>query len=121
MTSPDPEGQPDRRRVWVDKTCVAKPPAMGMTIADTGCSFDFTPPTAPESSKPGRKPAKLDACKTWLAERLAMPARVRDVRDDAESAGYSASTLYVARDALGVIEDTIDGRKWWRISGDTDG
>jgi hypothetical protein len=48
MTWPDPEGQPDRRRVAVEKTYTTRPAALGMTIADAGCSFDFNPPTAPE-------------------------------------------------------------------------
>src|SRR5206468_3520685 len=54
MTHPDPDGQPDRRRLWVDKTYSEKPPALGMTICAAGCRFDSNPPTAPEPNKGGR-------------------------------------------------------------------
>jgi hypothetical protein len=118
MTTPDPEAQPDRRRVWVDKTYIPKPPAMGMTIADAGCSFDFTPPSEPEpiTRKPGPPPEKLEKCKRWLAERLTPnPARVTDIRTDADKADFSAKLLYAARDALDVTEYTFERRKWWKL------
>ena len=34
MTQPDPEGQHDRRRLWVDKTAIQKPPPLGVTMTD---------------------------------------------------------------------------------------
>jgi hypothetical protein len=54
-------------------------------MGDARNEYDFTPPTEPEAAprKPGPPPAKLDACKSWLAERLAPdPARVKDVRTE---------------------------------------
>jgi hypothetical protein len=45
MTQPDPEGQKDRRRLWVDKTAVVKPPPLGITMGGMGNDYDFTPPT----------------------------------------------------------------------------
>ena len=117
MTMPDPEGQPDRRRLWVDKTFATKPPPLGMSFGDSGCSFDFNPPAPAEPAprKRGPSPEKLNACQAWLAERLGVPALVADVRRDAEKANHSTGTLYSARDALGVDEYTIDGRKWWKL------
>ncbi|MEW4568503.1 AAA family ATPase [Tautonia sp. JC769] len=117
MTTPDPEKQPDRRRVWVDKSLTVKPAPLGMTFGDEGCTFDFTPPTGPEprSRKRGPSPEKLEACKTWLAERLTTPSMVVDVRRDAEAENFSAGTLYGARDALSADEYTLDGRKWWKL------
>jgi hypothetical protein len=115
LTHPDPEGQPDRRRLWVDKSYAAKPPAMGMTIADSGCTFDFNPPAEPAPRRPGPAPAKLEACKAWLAERLTNPAPVKDVRSDADKDGYSSGVLYAAVEALKVEEYTIDRRKWWKL------
>ena len=117
MTHPDPEGQPDRRRLWVDKTYAMKPLPLGMTIADGGCSFDFNPPSAPEAEprRPGPAPARLEKAKAWLTDRLESPSRVKEVRTDAENAGYSADTLYRARDALGAEEYTLEGRKWWKL------
>jgi hypothetical protein len=118
MTCPDPEGQPDRRRLWVDKSAVVKPPALGITMGESGNEYDFTPPHEPETAprKPGPPPAKLDACKGWLSERLTPnPARVSEVRKDAEAKGYPSATLYRARDDIGVAEYQIDGRKWWKL------
>lgn len=117
MTQPDPEGQTDRRRVWVDKTYIVKPPPLGMTIAAAGCSFDFSPPTAPEpeARRPGPSPAKLELCKAWLTDRLAMPDRVSIVRSEAEKAGHSPNTLYRAKDAMQIEEYDLDGRKWWKL------
>ena len=65
MTQPDPEGQPDRRRLWVDKTAVMKPPALGITMGDAGNEYDFSPPTEPEVEprRRGPPPEKLNACK----------------------------------------------------------
>ena len=59
MTHPDPEGQPDRRRVWVDKTYTEKPPPLGMTIAAAGCSFDFNPPADVPILRGGRPAGEI--------------------------------------------------------------
>jgi hypothetical protein len=116
LTHPDPEGQPDRRRLWVDKSYALKPPAMGMTIGDDGCTFDFTPPGEP-TSKRGPAPVKLEACKRWLIERLTPnPAPVKEIRSDAERAGYGADILYRAREAIGSDEYVVDRRKWWKLA-----
>jgi hypothetical protein len=116
MTHPDPEAEGDRRRLWVSKSYVAKPEALGVTISDTGCSFDGNPPTKPEPRRPGPAGAKLDECKRWLTDQLKPnPARVTDVRRDAEQAGYKAAILYRAKDSLGVLEYTVGRYKWWRL------
>ena len=70
LTQPDPEGQPDRRRLWVDKSYALKPPPMGMTIADAGCTFDFNPPAAPEPARPGRPSDERDKAKRFIREAL---------------------------------------------------
>jgi hypothetical protein len=116
LTHPDPEGQPDRRKLWVDKSYALKPPALGMTIATEACSFDFEPPRAAASGKPGRAPVKLEACKKWLTERLTPnPAPVKDIRSEAEGRGYTVSLLYASFDALELDEYVVDRRKWWKI------
>ena len=118
LTQPDPEGQPDRRRLWVDKTAVVKPPALGVTMTTNGNEYDLNPPQEPEDSprKPGPPPAKLEECKTWLRERLTPnPAPVKDVRSDAEKAGFSASVLYKAKKAIGADEYADGPRKWWKL------
>ena len=70
LTTPDPEGQADRRRLWVDKSYVLKPPALGMTIADAGCTFDSNPPTEPEPRRPGRPSDERDKAKQFIRESL---------------------------------------------------
>ncbi|MGA2701530.1 MAG: AAA family ATPase [Isosphaeraceae bacterium] len=118
MTQPDPEGQPDRRRLWVDKTAIVKPPALGITMGTAGNEYDFDPPKEPDPMPKRRGPApeKLEECKTWLAAQLTPnPTRVRDVRKTAEQAGFAPGTLYAARDALGVAEYDLDDRKWWKL------
>jgi AAA domain len=118
MTQPDPEGQADRRRLWVDKSAVVKPPPLGITMGDGGNEYDFSPPSEPEqaSRRRGPSPEKLDACKAWLADRLTPnPARVTDVRTDAEKAGHAVGTLYEAMRGLGVEEEILERKKWWRL------
>jgi hypothetical protein len=121
MTAPDPDGQSDRRRLWVDKSAAAKPLALGITMTQEGNNYDFNPPTEPESAqhRPGPAPVKLEACKAWLKIRLTPnPAMVKDVRADSEkpeNGKFAADTLYKAKDALGVEEYTFDRRKWWKL------
>jgi hypothetical protein len=117
MTQPDPIGQENRRRLWVDKSAVVKPLPLGITMKSDGNDYDFDPPTEPEpvTRKRGPVPEKLEACKAWLADRLGGgDARVSEVRSDGEKAGYVAATLYAARDSLKIEEETRQGRKWWK-------
>lgn len=120
MTCPDPEGQPNRRRLWVDKSAVVKPPPLGVTMGTDGNAYDFAPPATPEPiapARPGPAPAKETAARLWLAEHLAAgPARVAEIIDAAEKAGHAKATVYRARTALGLEEYTADGRKWWRTA-----
>lgn len=116
LTAPDPEGQPDRRRLVVAKSYDLKPPPLGVTITPSGCEFDDNPPEASQGGwRPGPAPAKQDECQSWLADRLADGHRkVVDLIDEAKQAGFSTGTLYRARDALGVIE-TPDKPKLWKL------
>lgn len=116
LSQPDPEGQPDRRKLWVAKSYAMKPAAMGMTITAEGCSFDATPPEEPAPDKGGRPVTRMPACKAWLRERLtAIPAMVKDLRTEAEGAGFSTGLLYKASETLGVEEYVLDRRKWWKL------
>jgi hypothetical protein len=127
MTQPDPEGQRDRRRLWVDKTAVLKPPVLGVTMTTAGNEYDFNPPKEPESvylasHKPGRQPTKVEECQSWLAERLTPnPVPVKDLRIEAEAAGFAPAVLYRAKEALQVEEYIIDHRKWWKMPLEADG
>jgi hypothetical protein len=119
LTQPAPDAQPDRRRLWVDKTAVVKPPPLGITMGSAGNEYDFDPPkeSDPMPKRRGPAPEKLEECKTWLAAQLTPnPTRVSVVRKAGEQAGFAAGTLYAARDALGVAEYDLEGRKWWKMS-----
>jgi hypothetical protein len=102
MTTPDPEEQPNRRRVWVDKTYVANPPAMGMTIADTGCSFDFNPPIAPEPNKGGRTPESREKAREFILEALRRTndQKASQLCDAWEKAGNNKNAFWRARDEM---------------------
>lgn len=121
ISCPDPEGQPDRRKLWVEKSKARKPEALGVTMGDAGNEYDHQPPEAPDpgrmnGARRGPVPEKTRAAMAWLEERLRLgPARVSQVRREAEAEGIAVGTLYNARDALKVEEDTIDERKWWRL------
>jgi hypothetical protein len=70
LTTPDPEEKPDSRRLSVDKSYAVKPKAMGMTIADTGCTFDDDPPIAPEPRRSGRPPAEREKARAFIKDEL---------------------------------------------------
>jgi hypothetical protein len=113
--------QPTRLRLWVEKSFDVKPPALNVTMGDAGNEYDDDPPGEPDDEtslprKRGKAPVKLDACKQWVTEKLnPHPVRVKDIRAAAVDAGYGAATLYSACKVLGVEEDLVDGRKWWRL------
>jgi hypothetical protein len=101
LAHPDPEGQPDRRRVFVDKSYVEKPGALGMTITTAGCEFDDKPPVAPAPSAGGRPPVKIDEACAFLVEELAKRDRkVVDLVKDWEGRKESKSTLFRALEQL---------------------
>ena len=120
MTQPDPEGQQHRRRLWVDKSAVVKPPPLGITMKGHGNDYDFAPPDEPEplDRRRGPSPERLAACKAWLAEQMTPnPGRVTDLREAAEKAGFATGTLYEAKRSLGVEEFSFERRKCWRLPG----
>ncbi len=115
LTHPDPDGQPDRRRFWVDKSYTVVPKPLGMTISDQGCTFDGEPPIG-DGGKVGRPPAQLEKCKRWLNERLtAGPASSHSIREAAKAEGFSKTMTYVAIKALGITEFARHGKKSWML------
>jgi hypothetical protein len=121
MSQPDPDGQPNRRKLWVTKSNSLHPPALGVTMGTNGNSYDHHPPEPPAeesgSGRGGGKPSpKVQKCVAWLTGQLKGKAMiaVKQVRDDAEEAGFDSKTLYKARDAMGIEEDEFGGRKWWK-------
>jgi hypothetical protein len=110
LEQPDPEGQEHRRKLWVSKSKALKPPALGITMGDSGNEYDTSPPEKPEDGrveghKRGPVPAKLKGCMDWLATKVnGVPVRVSMIRDAAEAEGYGADVLYKAKDQLGIVE-----------------
>jgi hypothetical protein len=116
LTHPDPDGQPMRRRLWVDKMAGIFPPPLGVTMGSSGNTYDLEPPVEPGSveARLVKPSTKLRACTAWLAERLdSGPMRLAELRRSARAAGFPPGTLYAAKAALGVEEFFEDGRKIW--------
>ena len=101
MTQPDPEGQKDRRRLWVDKTAVVKPPPLGITMRGEGNEYDFNPPTEPEASKGGRPPEKLGKAVAFLVDKLTAGDRKWcELITEWEGIGEAKGTLFNAYRAM---------------------
>ena len=119
LTCPDPSGPPDRRKLAVDKTYSVVPPALGLTIADDGCSFDNRPPEAEEGEKRAKASPRLEECKQWLAGILEGGASpVKSIRASAEAEGFGAGLLYLAQKAMGLETVTRGSRSFWTLPGD---
>ncbi|HWE39302.1 MAG TPA: AAA family ATPase [Isosphaeraceae bacterium] len=114
MSQPDPEIQPNRRRLWVAKSNVIKPAALGVTMGDDGNDYDDKPPTEPQ---PERRAAGRPAIKSveqaeWLIDQLkggpvAVGCLIEVARTDGHLKSPSAkdpkpsiSPLYAARDRI---------------------
>ncbi len=102
MTQPDPEGQPNRRRLWVDKTAVVKPPALGITMSDAGNAYDFTPPDEPETHKGGRPPEANAKARRFILDNLMEDndRKATTLCDVWMKDGGSKSAFWRARDAM---------------------
>ncbi len=65
---PDP-GQPDRRRLEITGN-FKEPPALGVTLRDGGCDYDFNPPEEAPRSLGGRPAAKVTKAIKFIEEKL---------------------------------------------------
>jgi hypothetical protein len=118
LECPDPDKQPNRRKLYVVKSNSLYPPPLGVTMGDSGNEYDDQPPEPPATA-PSRKAEKVQACKTWLEAALDVgPKRVNELRTAAEEVGFSAGTLYQSKDELEVEQFEAQGRKWWRLPAD---
>ncbi len=117
LTKPDPENQPDRRRLWVDKTYELVPKPLGMTIGANGCTFDNDPPSESREEPRSRKGNRLQEVKDWLADRLAAgPVPIADLSREAREAGFGLAYLYKAREMLGIEELGTKRSLAWTLS-----
>lgn len=73
ITKPDPEGQPDRRKLEVPRANFKVGPPLGVTIKDGECIYDFEPPEendAPPKSKGGRPSKERDEACQFIRDAL---------------------------------------------------
>jgi hypothetical protein len=126
MERPDPENQPNRRRLYVHKSNGKLPPELGITMGDQGNDYDAHPPLPPNAEstpstgeKPQAKPGAAEKCAAWLVERLdGCQVRVKVLREEAAKLHFAPKTLYAAAESLEVIESQQDGKKWWQLPDD---
>ncbi len=66
---PDPEGQPNRRKLTVIGN-FREPPPLGLTMGDTGCEYDSEPPSEPATNKGGRPAAECIKAQEFIVKHL---------------------------------------------------
>jgi 5S rRNA maturation endonuclease (ribonuclease M5) len=127
---PDPDGQPNRRKLSVALTRLSSlPPALGVTMGDQGNTYDGNPPVAPafEAAKPPSK--KTPGASTQRAIGFVVaklrdgPMKLHVLRGecDRQQPPIAAKQLYEARDYLGIEEfekqspGSTKDHKWWQL------
>jgi hypothetical protein len=117
LECPNPEGEPDRRKLYVKKSYSLYPPALGVTMGDHGNEYDTSPPATAADATAQGKSSRVEEAMDWLREYLAVaPAKVGQIRNEGEAKGFSTKTLYAAKCKLGLGEYEAEGRKWWRLT-----
>jgi hypothetical protein len=132
LECPDPEGQPNRRKLSVALSRLSTYPApLGVTMGDAGNDYDGEPPVTPEEAavqRPSRGPAPaVQRAIGFLVGRLqGGPIKLHALRTaaDKEDPPIGPRQLYEARDRLAIeeYEQTSPGstkpHKWWRLPAD---
>ena len=70
LDCPDPE-KPERLRLWVEKSYAKNPPPLGVSMGESGNTYDNNPPAKPEPNKGGRPPEKRDKAMKFIRDALA--------------------------------------------------
>jgi hypothetical protein len=118
QTGPEPDRNGPRRLEIVKTNLGCYPPPLGVEFLPqhpAGALLQYGPPP-----QPYRAPTRLELCQTWLLDTLRQegaPLAPADLLELAREAGYSRTTFYDARAALGdQIRDTKGrrrrGNKW---------
>jgi AAA domain len=96
LFKPDP-GQPDRRKLIVTGN-FKEPPALGVTVRDGGCDFDFTPPEEPAKSPGGRPPEEREKARKFIVEALTAQndRKATELLREWEKSGGSEPTFWRA-------------------------
>jgi hypothetical protein len=69
LECPDPS-QSRRLRLWVEKSYAEKPEELGLTIGESGNTYDRTPPKSGESSKAGRPASEREKAVKFIVAGL---------------------------------------------------
>ena len=111
LECPSPEN-PERLRLWVEKSYSKKPLALGVTMGNTGNIYDLNPPAKINADQGSKGPEKLGMAIAFISKELANRDRSTvDLVNDWESKGGSHGTLFNARrkmvaDGTLTIDDT---------------
>lgn len=128
LEKPDPDGQPNRRKLWVTKSNSVMPAPLGVTMGDSGNEYDNDPPKAPDDDQPrafvggvanqhGGPGERLNECMAWLYDFVdGDPQRVSHIRQLGATRNFSPKLLYKARDALKLQEIETEGYKYWGVT-----
>jgi hypothetical protein len=127
LSKPDPEGQPERRKFWVDRANFLEPPPLGVTIREAGCDFDSTPPADAVPSRGGRPAKASPAAVAFLTEKLSGGDRKGvDLVDEWVAKGGSKGTVFNARDAMAadgrlIVDDSVKPQVWHLVRNPAEG
>ncbi len=128
LERPDPEGQPNRRKLSVALTRLSVvPPALGVTMGDAGNDYDSNPPESPPENvgrAKGPRPAVQEAVGYLMTQLRHGPMRVSVIRTlcDKREPPISAKALYEAKNYLPLEEyeeeDQMSHKpyKWWKLT-----
>jgi hypothetical protein len=105
LECPDPENQPDRLKLWMEKSYDKKPQALGVTLEGDKNAYDDNPPRKPEPNLGGRPPEKREKAREFIAGALeeVNDQIARDLCARWVKAGEKKNAFWKARDAM--VED----------------
>lgn len=132
LMEPDPDGEPNRLRLWVSKSFAIKPEPLGVTRGTAGNDYDTSPPDLPSDDEPkarGKgKPAapkarRVEECLAFVLKALAeangeMPSD--DLKAAVVGAGFTGNQMY-SDEVKGsprirlVKRGFGPGGKWWWV------
>lgn len=126
LDCPDPEAEPNKRKLWVDKTNSKKPLPLQVTMMDSGNEYLVLASNSSETDEPGTnrrrpgRPSYVDNDLAWLTNHLTEQdgiSQVKPIIDAAHVIDISIDRLYRAmRASSGLItESTINNRKYWTL------
>ncbi len=113
LECPDPEHHPERLRLWVEKSYAKKPPALGVTIGESGNTYDSQPPSAPVPNRGGRPPTERDKARKFILDALnnENDLKASQLCDRYIGKGGTKGTFWNARDDLVDAGDIVcDGK-----------